>query len=559
MSRVKIFWTLFLTSILGVLSLLAVSALWYYDFHTAELQKLKRQKITSIESSISKEINRQLLKLREVLDKTPKLSYLLSSREEGYRAKAEEIVQKLATSKLSPKPTAVAVIAEGTVLSAGEKDKKLSQKLEKIFKNSKGAEFRIERGEAGYYGLFHLPIYYYQTFKKKIPKNVIKFRNIELNCEPPRMPVCNQKCLKKEGDKCLKRATFFFCSCRRVKGEEQTSEEPAPQPPADKPVASAIFVFKLSEFLPKGEQYAILKGGELVFFSNFKKSEISEAIELVQKGGKAKSADLMGKFEAVYSSIQKNSSLAAVKSKLLPQFTIVSKVSLASENQKLLLFFAQSLAVGFAVIVLSMLFLFGGAAKVQRAVSDIEDKISDSISYGKFDVEFDERAPKPISSLAYTLNQFYQLLQNSIERAKEMAAKAQEIIDTKGQSLEAELREKVAAQVKAEAAAQSPPPSETTTARETGDDEEAALSPEWIEEVLRNPEKHYLEVFQRYVEAKRELGEDVSRLREERFIQKLRNNAEKFVRDYDCRGVIFDVLIKDNKVILKPQLIPKEE
>jgi hypothetical protein len=59
------------------------------------------------------------------------------------------------------------------------------------------------------------------------------------------------------------------------------------------------------------------------------------------------------------------------------------------------------------------------------------------------------------------------------------------------------------------------------------------------------------QLYERYVSAKRVVGEDVSQLRYESVIKSLAKQAPKIMSDHQARGVEFAVVIKDKKVILK--------
>ena len=59
------------------------------------------------------------------------------------------------------------------------------------------------------------------------------------------------------------------------------------------------------------------------------------------------------------------------------------------------------------------------------------------------------------------------------------------------------------------------------------------------------------QLFDRYVSAKKVVGEDVSKLKFEGVIGSLAKQAPKIISDHKARGVDFSVVIKDQKVILK--------
>ena len=67
-----------------------------------------------------------------------------------------------------------------------------------------------------------------------------------------------------------------------------------------------------------------------------------------------------------------------------------------------------------------------------------------------------------------------------------------------------------------------------------------------------NKDSYYETLFKEFVKAKAELGEDVSAVSKDRFIQKLENTETKLIEKYNCSAVRFEVQTKNNKVSLAP-------
>ncbi len=175
-----------------------------------------------------------------------------------------------------------------------------------------------------------------------------------------------------------------------------------------------------------------------------------------------------------------------------------------------------SVAVGFVLLLL--LLLLPGAGKTDKQLFDLEEQLLDIYRTGNLQVAFVESFPGAVGSLAATLNRLFFQLHNQVVEIQE--ASVQDI----------------------------PRQHEATL----------SLSSPEVQMALHEPEVHYQQVFQRYAKAKEQTGEDTSLLDQERFLDKLRQNAATFRKQYDCLGVAFDVAVKDNKVILKPQLIPRD-
>lgn len=68
-------------------------------------------------------------------------------------------------------------------------------------------------------------------------------------------------------------------------------------------------------------------------------------------------------------------------------------------------------------------------------------------------------------------------------------------------------------------------------------------------------ESYYQRTYDEYVAAKQALGENVSNIPQERFVQRLKGNEANLVKKYGCRMVRFQVQTRDNQVILRPVVI----
>ena len=59
------------------------------------------------------------------------------------------------------------------------------------------------------------------------------------------------------------------------------------------------------------------------------------------------------------------------------------------------------------------------------------------------------------------------------------------------------------------------------------------------------------DLYKRYIQAKRVVGEDASRIKVENLIATINAQAPKIMSQYNARAVEFSVVVKDNRVILK--------
>lgn len=242
--------------------------------------------------------------------------------------------------------------------------------------------------------------------------------------------------------------------------------------------------------------------------------------------------------------------------------------------------------IGGLGFLLALVLVFPGVSHARRDIEAIEDAVLETYNTGNLRVQFNPNAEGLLGSLGTSLNKLYSQLRG--ERDEDDELKRSGDWDIEGLDVDEriisgtfpvpeEVMEEFNKQNEPVAAEPEPEKSTTDTspvaphtdmpaaqdvpktATESVTPSSAENASDWVEKLLANPEPHYEEVFARYMAAKQELGEDVSRLEKDRFVQKLRKNAQQCMEQYeDCRGVLFDITVKDHKVIIKPQLIPKE-
>lgn len=89
-----------------------------------------------------------------------------------------------------------------------------------------------------------------------------------------------------------------------------------------------------------------------------------------------------------------------------------------------------------------------------------------------------------------------------------------------------------------------------------GEGETSADDAELAAELAAEPLEDYrTRIHEEYVAAKQSVGEDVSNIPKDRFIQRLEKNADNLVKKHGCRMVRFQVQTKGNQVILRPVII----
>ena len=71
------------------------------------------------------------------------------------------------------------------------------------------------------------------------------------------------------------------------------------------------------------------------------------------------------------------------------------------------------------------------------------------------------------------------------------------------------------------------------------------------EDVPEDEGTYFRQIFEKFVETKKQCGERTDNLQFERFTQTLRRNRAALVERYGCRTVRFQVYVKDGKAALK--------
>jgi hypothetical protein len=99
-----------------------------------------------------------------------------------------------------------------------------------------------------------------------------------------------------------------------------------------------------------------------------------------------------------------------------------------------------------------------------------------------------------------------------------------------------------------------PATADASAARAGGEGE--ADDPELVARLAAEPEEqYYARVYREYVAAKRAVGEDVSNIPQDKFVQRLKANEQSLMNKHGCRMVRFQVQTVGTQVNLKPVLI----
>jgi hypothetical protein len=90
----------------------------------------------------------------------------------------------------------------------------------------------------------------------------------------------------------------------------------------------------------------------------------------------------------------------------------------------------------------------------------------------------------------------------------------------------------------------------------TAGGEEAEADPEVAARLAAEPEEsYYARVYSEYVAAKAAVGENVSNIPQDKFVQRLRANEQSLLKKHGCRMVRFQVQSRGTQVNLKPVII----
>lgn len=194
-----------------------------------------------------------------------------------------------------------------------------------------------------------------------------------------------------------------------------------------------------------------------------------------------------------------------------------------------------------ALIVLIYGFLIAGL--FLRPIEQMEEGVLAVIN-GRTDVRIDVESAE-LGGLAYRINQLLNVFTGTPEEddhgrvSSPPGARWQD--DSIAQSSVAAV---------GEAAAASSSSAGASTAGEEADD------PALVARLAAEPEDaYYARVYQEYVAAKQAIGEDVSNIPQDKFVQRLRGNEQSLIKKHNCRMVRFQVQTRGTQVNLKPVII----
>ncbi len=232
---------------------------------------------------------------------------------------------------------------------------------------------------------------------------------------------------------------------------------------------------------------------------------------------------------------------------------------ITQRTEKLELLKSSIPLLGILVFLVGAIFVLIIAGNVLRPLEMVEQGVLEVIC-GKFDYIFKPYKKSIDGSLAHHLNIMTAILQGK-EPPDSQIHGCQDWLEELIDEGELEITENDRQEEdKTSPSAESKPTlvniedesSKPTTTPETVVTPKPADGP--MQEALKE-EQYYSELFKKYIEAKEKVGDDVNQITMERFIDKLKNNEKNLMGKYDCKKVIFEVVISDDKVNLKPLIL----
>jgi HAMP domain-containing protein len=187
-----------------------------------------------------------------------------------------------------------------------------------------------------------------------------------------------------------------------------------------------------------------------------------------------------------------------------------------------------------AVIIAAYGFFMGSS--ILAPIAQIEEGVL-QVMNGRTDHRLDVRSPD-FGGLAYRINQLLNVLTKT-EEVDESGA----VAGGGGGWDQARDGSSIAAD-----------PSAASPAAGGGEDTD--VDPEVAARLASEPEDvYYTRVYSEYVAAKQAVGENVSNIPQDKFVQRLRANEQGLVKKHGCRMVRFEVQTRGTQVNLKPVII----
>jgi hypothetical protein len=190
-----------------------------------------------------------------------------------------------------------------------------------------------------------------------------------------------------------------------------------------------------------------------------------------------------------------------------------------------------------AVLVLLYGFVIGNT--IMRPIEEIEEGVLAVIN-GRTDLRLEVKSPE-LGGLAFRINQLLNVFTGTEEQTEDEDGK---------------VSVPPSAAAWGDAAFADASPSAAKPAAAVGNPEEPIDDPALAAKLAAEDEPSYARrVYREYVAAKQALGENVSNIPQDRFLQRLSGRASALAQQHGCRMVRFQVETRNDQVALRPVLI----
>ena len=288
--------------------------------------------------------------------------------------------------------------------------------------------------------------------------------------------------------------------------------------------------------------------GDRVYSSSFDEGAASEALAqyLFGAGQAATEAALQGTPSAPFTVALAGAEYVAVVGPATASGSQLAMVVLASRSAQADKASATHmillLTVVGALVVLVYGFLIG--TSFIRPIEQMEETVLAVIN-GRTDARIDLESAE-YGGLAYRINQLLNVFTGTPEEDEEGR-----VSSGPGASSEGRWQDDSIAQ---SSFAESPAAGGSAAA--AGAAEGEADDPALVAQLAAEPEDaYYARIYREYVAAKQAVGEDVSNIPQDKFVQRLKGNEQALVKKHDCRMVRFQVQTRGTQVNLKPVVI----
>ncbi len=227
----------------------------------------------------------------------------------------------------------------------------------------------------------------------------------------------------------------------------------------------------------------------------------------------------------------------------------VAYVVLANETERLALAAPANVILLLTALGVLAVLIYGFSIGTSflRPVEQIEEDVL-SVINGHTDRRIDVKSAE-FGGLAYRINQLINVFTGVAEEDEEGRVSQHPPALARGAGGWGD-------QALADAGVGAPPPAPTPGPQGGGGGADVVDNPGVAAQLAAEPEaQYYARIYREYVAAKQSIGEDVSGIPQDRFVQRLKGNETALAQKHGCRMVRFQVQTRGNQVVLRPVLV----